>query len=62
MLRAENWEMTRTIGLEAQDQTHYLLVRVYSKLKGSSILQILLPLAYNPNHSHEIHFVVSLFS
>lgn len=61
--RAKNWEMTRTIGLEAQELTHYSLsVRVYNKLRGSSILKILLELAYNRNHSHEIHYVVSLFS
>lgn len=40
VLRARNWEMMWTIGLEAREQTHCsLLVRVYNKLKGSAGIQ-----------------------
>lgn len=62
--RAKSWEMMRTIALEHSEQTHCcLFLRVYNKLKGSFILQILLVLAFDWNNSHEIHyFVVSLFS
>lgn len=61
--RAKNREMTRIIGLEAQELTQYgPSVRVYNKLKSSSILKFWLELAYNRNHSHDIHYVVSLFS